>query len=82
MKRIENHHGHDIVCGHFYLMSELKVGQKWQSSCGSIVEITNISPAWITYTQVGGTEGMASSFAFQHRYCLILSTTQIKENHG
>ena len=74
MMRIENHHGNNIVCGHIYPVSELKVGQKWQDSVGSIVEIIEITDDWVIYAQCNDSPHTKSSFAFQCRYCLILST--------
>ncbi len=69
--RIESHKGYNIVCGHIFPVEELSVGQKWMSSSGNIVTITNIDGCWVDYSWETGTH-CKDSFSFQCRYCLIV----------
>ena len=74
--RIEKHHGNNIVCGHIYPASELKSGQRWQSSSGHVVTIQSIvNLDWVRYVweENGATRHTEKdSFSFQCRYCLIV----------
>ena len=76
--RIENDRrtGHDILCGGILPVEELKVGQLWVGTSGTQVTITGIDGDWITYewSENGQTKTHEKeSFAFQCRYCLVVS---------
>lgn len=71
--RIETHKGHNIVCGHIFSIGELAVGQKWMSSEGNVVTISDIRGDLVYYVW-GNDSHCKDSFSFQCRYCLILET--------
>lgn len=73
--RIEEHYGNKIVCGHIFKSDEIKVGQRWQGSSGSVVTIESVEDDWVAYSwHVDGVKKVHDklSFAFQCRYCLIV----------
>lgn len=71
--RIESHKGYNIVCGHIFPVEELSVGQKWMSSSGNVVTISDIQDDLVYYAWESGSH-CKDSFSFQCRYCLILET--------
>lgn len=76
-KRIEQHHGRTIVCGYIFPLNEIKPGQEWQGSSGSVVTIESVdADGWVTYwwTERGERKSHTKeAFAFQCRYCLVLN---------
>ena len=68
--RIEHHHGTNIVCGHIFPHTSIKVGQKWIGSSGSRVTVVKTEADWITYLQANGVGHTKDPFSFQCRYCL------------
>ncbi len=79
--RIEIHNGNKIVCGHIYDCSEIKSGQRWQSSGNSIVTIhkVNYETKEVLYWYMDNgkeTYHTKDSFSFQCRYCLIIEKEQ------
>lgn len=68
--RIEHHHGTNIVCGHIFHHTSVKVGQKWRGASGSQVVVTKREADWVTYLQASGVEHTKDAFAFQCRYFL------------
>jgi hypothetical protein len=73
--RVELHHGNYIVCGHIFPKEALKVGQKWQSSGGHIVEILEINmyddTTWVSYYN-DKMKHEKDQFSFQCKYCMIV----------
>jgi hypothetical protein len=68
--RIEHHHGTNIVCGHIFHHTSIKVGQVWRGSSGSKVTVTGRDADWVTYMQSNGVPHTKDAFSFQCRYCL------------
>ena len=75
--RIERHNGRNIVCGHIYPVSEIKLGSRWAGSSGHEVTVIKIENDWVTYVWREGEDQHKvrhekDSFSFQCRYCLIV----------
>ena len=73
--RVEKHNGKNIVCGHIFPASEIKINQLWQGSSGATVTISDIKDDWIKYVWLENGKYMEhekTSFAFQSRYCLVI----------
>ena len=68
--RIERHYGTNIVCGHIFHHTSIKVGQVWRGSGGSKVTVTGRDADRVTYMQSSGVPHTKHAFSFQCRYCL------------
>lgn len=74
--RIEEHHGRTIACGGIFPAEEVKAGQLWQDSCGGVVTVDRVCDHSVYYSWEGCGARKTydkSHFAFQCRYCLVLS---------
>jgi hypothetical protein len=75
--RIEEHHGKKVVCGHFFPITEIKVGQVWQGGLGACVTITKVDidrdQIYYAWEEAGGVNvHNKEAFAFQCRYCKVV----------
>ena len=78
--RIEKQHGEMIACGGIFPAEEIKSGQRWQDSGGGAVTVESVNDHSVYYSwDERGTKKThdKSHFAFQCRYCLILSNVGI-----
>lgn len=75
--RIEKHSGYSILCGAILPDNEIAVGQKWQSSSGTVVEVKEINGEWVTYEGEKQPRHTKMIFAFQCRYCLIVGDPEL-----
>jgi hypothetical protein len=74
--RMEWHNDQMIACGGIFPAYEIKAGQRWQGSSGHTVLVDKVDSFSVYYSW--NEEGVKkthkkSHFAFQCRYCLILS---------
>lgn len=74
--RLEVHYGRTLACGGVFPASEIKAGQRWQGSGGTLVTVAGVDDNNVRYTwSEGGNQKSHSKshFAFQCRYCLVLT---------
>jgi hypothetical protein len=84
--RIETVHGRNLVCGHIFAFEEILVGQVWASADGSDRTVRVVGTPylghWVVYEweEQGQTKRHAKEqFAFQCRYCLVVSQEKANE---
>lgn len=63
---------HWLLLGGILPKGAVRVGQRWLSSTGHVVEVTNIDDDWVTYVGNKQPVHTKDNFSFQCKYSLIL----------
>jgi hypothetical protein len=70
--RVEREYSYWVLLGDILPKRAVRVGQRWLSSAGNVVEVIAIDDDWVTY--VGDKQPLHTkdNFSFQCKYSLIL----------
>lgn len=63
---------HWLLLGGILPTEAVRVGQRWLSSTGHVVEVTDINDGWVTYVGDKQPVHTKDNFSFQCKYSLIL----------
>lgn len=80
--RIETVHGRHLVCGGLIDEKQIHHGQEWAAADGSncTVKVSTVRDGWVGYTweePTGRKYHEKIAFAFQCRYCLVVTTPEV-----
>lgn len=70
--RVERKDEHYLLLGGILPKGAVRVGQRWLSSAGHVVKVTEIEDDWVTYTGDKQPVHTKDNFSFQCKYSLIL----------
>lgn len=77
--RVELVRGRYLLLGGLIRSDQVRPGQSWSSSSGSVVTIHKIEDGWVTYSGPHQPEHSKLVTAFQSKYCLVLDGPELPE---
>jgi hypothetical protein len=83
--RVEKVRDRYLLCGTILPNSKIKLGQQWAAADGSdhVVKINAVKGEWVGYNWGGSPTKYHEKtvFAFQCRYCLVVSSNEIPKEY-